>query len=371
LIYSSWDGEEPGLIGSTEWAETHAQELQAHAVLYLNSDENTRGFFNMGGSHSLQRLVNEVAAGVRDPQTDGSVMARLRARIRVEAYNGGSEQAKRMAAAAASGADLPLGALGSGSDFTPFLQHLGIASLDLGYAGEDDQGGVYHSHYDTFEHYVRFGDPDFLYGVAMAQSAGHVMLRAADSDVLPFQFTDMAEVLDGYVHELHQLADERREHAQRLAELRQAHVFELAADPTRRVGPPAAETEVPFLDFAPLDNAIMHLKRAARAYDDAYAEAASKGFSLSAARLTQINQTLMGMEQALTSDQGLPGRPWFRHLIYAPGLYTGYGAKTIPGVREAIEEHHWDDSSQYVRLTSQALEKYVQHLEAATALLRG
>jgi N-acetylated-alpha-linked acidic dipeptidase len=370
LIYCSWDGEEPGLIGSTEWAETHAQELQAHAVLYVNSDTNARGFLSMGGSHSLQRLLNEVADGVRDPQTDGSVLRRLRAKLRVDAYNSGSDQARKLAAAAAAGADIPLGALGSGSDYTPFLQHLGLASVDLGFGGEDEQAGVYHSQYDSFEHYLRFGDPSFAYGIALAESAGHLMLRVADADVLPLQFAAMAEVMDGYVHELHQLLDERREHAQRLAELRQARSFELAADPTRPLGPPQAESEVPYLDFAPLDNAIAHLRRAATAYDAALSEVAARGFSLGAGRQGQLDATLQGLEQTLTTDQGLPGRAWFRHLIYAPGVYTGYGAKTMPGVREAIEDHRWEEATQYVGITARALERYAQRLEAATALLR-
>jgi N-acetylated-alpha-linked acidic dipeptidase len=371
LIYCSWDGEEPGLIGSTEWAETHAQELQAHAVLYVNSDTNARGFLDMGGSHSLQRLLNEVAAGVPDAETDSSVLARLRAKLRVDAYSGGNEQARKLASAAASGADIPLTALGSGSDYTPFLQHLGIASVDLGFGGEGENAGVYHSQYDTFEHYERFGDPKFVFGVALAQTVGHLMLRMADSDVLPLQFTGEAETMDGYVHELHQLADERREHAQHLAELRQSHAFELASDPARPLGAPAVESEVPFLDFAPLDNASAHLKRAARAYDEAYAEAAAKGFALNAAREQQLDDTLRALEQTLASDQGLPGRPWFRHLIYAPGVYTGYGAKTMPGVREAIEDHRFDEATQYVQLTARALEHYAERVEAATALLRG
>ena len=371
LIYCSWDAEEPGLIGSTEWAETHALELRAHAVLYVNSDTNARGFLEMGGSHSLQRLLNEVAEGVHDAESDSSVLARLRAKLRVEAYNGGNEQIRKLAAAAASGADIPLTALGSGSDYTPFLQHLAIASVDLGFGGEADNAGVYHSQYDSFEHYERFGDPKFVFGIALAQSAGHLMLRMADADVLPLQFTGMAEVMADYVHELHQLADERREHAQRLSELRQSRAFELASDPTRPLAAPAAESEVPFLDFAPLDNASAHLRRAARAYDEAYAEASARGFAVGAAREKQLDETLRGLEQTLASDQGLPDRPWFRHLIYAPGVYTGYGAKTMPGVREAIEDHRWEVASQYVHLTAEALERYAEHVEAATALLRG
>jgi N-acetylated-alpha-linked acidic dipeptidase len=370
LIYCSWDAEEPGLIGSTEWAETHSAELKAHAVLYLNSDENSRGFLGMGGSHSLQHVVNEVASGVHDPETDGSVLARKRAKLRADAYGSPSESSKKLAAAAASGADLPLTALGSGSDYTPFLQHLGVASIDLGYSGEEEQGGVYHSQYDTFEHYERFGDPSFAYGIALAQSAGHLVLRVADSDVLPLQFAGEAEILDTYLRELHQLADERREHAQRLTELRQAHVFELAGDPTRPEGPPAPEADVPYLDFSPLDNAIAHLKRAAYAYDQAYVDAAARGLTLSVAQRVKLDKTLQGLEPVLTSDEGLPGRPWFRHLIYAPGVYTGYGAKTLPGVREAIEDQHWDVSAQYIGITARAIDNYGGQLETASALLR-
>src|SRR5580658_10115021 len=189
LVYASWDGEEPGLLGSTEWAETHADELQHKAVLYLNSDTNSRGFLGAGGSHTLQRLLNDAGASVKDPETGVSVVARLRARTLVEGFEkGATDEAKHDARIAASGADLPIEALGSGSDFTPFMQHLGIASLSIEYGGESDQGGVYHSNYDTFEHYVRFGDPQFAYGVVEAETAGHVVLRVADATVLPLQF---------------------------------------------------------------------------------------------------------------------------------------------------------------------------------------
>jgi N-acetylated-alpha-linked acidic dipeptidase len=371
LIYASWDGEEPGLLGSTEWAETHAQELRRHAVLYLNSDTNGRGFLNAEGSHSLQRLVNEVSAGVHDPETDDSVQARLRAKLRVDAFSGGNEQAKKLAEAAASDADLPIGALGSGSDFTPFLQHLGIATLSVEYGGESDNEGIYHSNYDTFEHYIRFGDPSFAYGLAESQTVGHVVLRVADADVLPMQFTDVAGVYEGYVKELHKLADDKREHAQALAALFAARAFELSSDPTRPVGPPATESDVPYLDFAPIDNAIEHLKRSAKAYDEAYEHAAAKGLAPNSAQRAELDQLLQGLEQTLTSDDGLPGRSWYRHLIYAPGMYTGYGVKTMPGVREAIEERRWDEAGRYIGVTARSLDAYCQRLDAATALLRG
>jgi len=376
LIYASWDGEEPGLIGSTEWAETHARELQAHAVLYVNSDENARGFLDAGGSHSLERLVTEVAADVHDPQTPGSVLARLRARLRVAGYEGGDGRAQSnaetqaLARGAASGADLTLAALGSGSDYSAFLQHLGIATLDLSYGGEDEQAGVYHSDYDSYEHFMRFGDPGLAYGIAEAQTVGHLVLRVADAGILPLQFTDMAGVYAGYVHELHELADERRARSATLHELLEAHAFELATDPTRAVGPPAAESEVPFLDFAPLDNAIVRLERSAKAYDAAYSSASHGGLVLNAARRSELDAQLQQLEQALTSERGLPGRPWYHHLIYAPGMLTGYGAKTLPGVREAIEGRRWDEAGAYIVTTARALEVYCDRLEASTALLR-
>src|ERR1700722_19588015 len=366
LIYCSWDAEEPGLIGSTEWAEMHAQELQRHAVLYVNSDSNVRGFLKAGGSHSLERLMNEVSAGVHDPETDGSVQTRLRAKLRVDGFGSGNDEAKKLAEAAASSADLPLGALGSGSDFTPFLQHLGIATLSIEYGGEDDDDGVYHSNYDTFEHYVRFGDQNFAYGVAESETVGHVVLRTANADVLPMQFGDVAEVFDGYLKELHKLADDKRAHAQTLSVLLAAHAFELAGDPTRPVGPPAQESEVPYLDFAPLDNAITRLKRSAKAYDDAYEHAAGTGLTLNEAQRAQLDQVLQGLEQTLMSDEGLPGRTWYRHLLYAPGMFTGYGVKTMPTVREAIEEEHWDQAGQYIPITAHAIDAYSKRLDAAT-----
>ena len=370
VIYASWDGEEPGLLGSTEWAEAHAQELQRHAVLYMNSDAIERGFLDAAGSHSLQRLVNDVSDGIRDPETGKTVLERLRASLRAKAYSDSDDQVQKLAEAAASGADVPIGALGSGSDFTPFLQHLGIATLNIEYGGEGDNDGIYHSNYDSFDHYIRFSDPSFAYGLAESQTVGHVVLRVADADVLPMQFADVAGVYEGYVKELHKLADDKREHAHKLSALLADQVFELSADPTRRVGPPAVESEVPYLDFAPLDNAIEHLKRSTKAYDEAYQRAAGKGLGLEAAQRAKLDQLLQGLESALTSHDGLPERPWYKHLIYAPGKFSGYSAKTMPGVREAIEARSWDEAGQYIAVTAHALDAYCQQLDAAAELLK-
>src|SRR6185503_1001114 len=210
IVYASWDGEEAGLLGSTEWVETHADELRQKAVLYLNSDTNTRGIFQGGGSHSLQRFVNEILAIVEDPETRVSVQDRVRASIRVDGFGDpDDEKAKKKAAKVVAGGDIPLDPLGSGSDYTPFVQHLGIASLSLEYGGEDDQDGVYHSLYDTFEHYVRFGDPTFAYGIAEARTAGRAVLRMAQSNVLPLQFEAFAQTLEEYRDELRKLVDDR------------------------------------------------------------------------------------------------------------------------------------------------------------------
>jgi N-acetylated-alpha-linked acidic dipeptidase len=371
LVYASWDGEEPGLLGSTEWAETHADELQHKAVLYLNSDTNSRGFLGAGGSHTLQRLLNDAGASVKDPETGVSVVARLRARTLVEGFEkGATDEAKHDARIAASGADLPIEALGSGSDFTPFMQHLGIASLSIEYGGESDQGGVYHSNYDTFEHYVRFGDPQFAYGVAEAQTVGHVVLRVADAAVLPLQFTGFADTIATYVEELHKLTEGKRKSNEELDTLLDQNVFTLASDPTRAVLPPAREPKVPYLDFAPLDNAVPRLKASAKAYDALYAKLQAGEIKLSPAQLGELNALLQGMEQSLTQARGLPGREWFKHLIYAPGMLTGYGVKTLPGVRESIEADKWDVANEYSGATAAVLNAYCTRIDKATELLK-
>ncbi|HEY3784308.1 MAG TPA: transferrin receptor-like dimerization domain-containing protein [Steroidobacteraceae bacterium] len=371
LVYASWDGEEPGLLGSTEWAETHADELQHKAVLYLNSDTNTRGFLRAGGSHSLQHLADEVGEGVADPETHVSALARVRAREMVEGYEkGASESEKKEAKLAAAGGDLPIGALGSGSDFTPFLQHLGIATLDVSYDGEDDQAGVYHSNYDSYDHYIRFGDPGFVYGVMEAKTVGHMILRMADADVLPLQFGGFADTVSRYVSELHELTDHKRQAAQELAKLLDANAFALATDPTRPVQAPERAPEVPNLDFAPLDTVVTRLHQSASQYDEQYARLLSGGLKLNAAHGRQLNDLLRGMEQTLLDAHGLPGREWYKHLVYAPGLYTGYGVKTLPGVREAIEQNQWEQANRYGSMTAAVLNAYCDRLDKATALLR-
>ena len=371
LVYASWDGEEPGLLGSTEWAETHAKELQDKAVLYLNSDTNGRGLLGAGGSHSLQHLVNQVADGVVDPETKVSVRERMRAGMMVA---GSGERAnaetKADAELAGKGGDLPIEALGSGSDYSAFLEHLGIASLNIGFGGEDDQGGVYHSRYDTFEHYVRFGDPDFAYGVALSKVAGHIVLRAASAELLPMHFGDFSETLDRYVGELHKLVDDTRKATEAQHRLLDANAYALATDPTRPVGPPERDSDVPEIDLAPLDKAAKRLKRSAQAYEKAYAAQAARGFQMPAERRREANALMGRMEQALGDPEGLPGRAWFKHMIYAPGMLTGYGVKTVPGVREAIEARRWQEADRYAVVTARVIDGYRAQLDKITALLK-
>ena len=378
LVYASWDGEEPALLGSTEWAEQHAAELQKKAVLYLNSDTNSRGFLAPEGSHSLQHLLNDVVSAVKDPETGVSTQARLRARMRVQGFEkdpgdarDAAEEKARDARLAAAGGDLPIGALGSGSDYSAFLQHLGLTTLNIEYHGEEDQAGVYHSNYDTFEHYVRFGDPDFAYGVAEAQTVGHIVLRMADADVLPLQFSDFAETIGDYVAQLRKLADEKRSHTAELDKLLDDKAFELNADPRRVVGPPERAAPVPQLNFAALDAVVARLKASAQAYDAAYARLTGGELKLEARGRHALNEQLQGMEQKLTDARGLPRRAWFKHFIYAPGVLTGYGVKTMPGVREAIDSERWTEADEYAALTAQVLGVYCDGIDRAAALLGG
>ena len=357
IVFAAWDAEEPGLIGSTEWAELHADTLRANAVAYINTDGNSRGFLNMGGSHSLERFINAVARDVTDPQTGLSVFERLHARRLVRGAGddlGGAS-------------DHRIAALGSGSDYTPFLQHLGIASLNLSYSGESG-GGSYHSVYDSYDHYVRFGDPTFEYGVALARTAGRAVLRLAEADVLPFAFAPFGDTVARYVDEVVALADGLRDETERTNRLLADGRYEAAADPTRTFVPPAREDPVPYLNFAPLRNGTRRLNAAAAAYDAALGAAIQEG-AIPAETRRELNRLLTVAERSLTRDAGLPRRPWFRHQIYAPGFYTGYGVKTLPGVREAIEQRAWEEASRQIGHAAAALEALAAELERAAALL--
>jgi len=280
------------------------------------------------------------------------------------------DEKMRNAKLAAAGGDLPIAALGSGSDYTPFLQHLGVTALSIEYHGEDDQLGVYHSNYDSFDHYVRFGDPGFAYGVAEAQTVGHIVLRMADAELLPLQFAAFADTVASYLQELHKLVDDERGNAAELGRLLDQNAFGLAADPTRVVLPPQREPAAPVVDFTPLDAVAARLKRSAQAYDEAYAQVLAGDVKLTTAQRRRVNSLLQGMEQRLTDARGLPGREWFRHFVYAPGRLTGYGVKTLPAVREALDAGRWDEANQYSAVTAAVLASYCDRLEELTALLK-
>lgn len=360
IVYTSWDAEEPGLIGSTEWVEAHGPELARKAVLYVNSDSNGRGVLSGEASYSALRLATQVAEDVKDPETGVSVAARERAAAEAGGGRGGG-----MAREAAAGAVLPWGALGSGSDYSPFVQHQGIASINLGFGGENASGGVYHSLYDDFEHFDRFDDPGFQYEVTLAQTAGRIVLRAADAEVEPFAFSDLAHRVGEHLGELKKLHADAKEHAAHVNKLLDRNAYRLAADPTLSYADPEREAPVKDLDFKPLEDAIAKLKASAVAYD----KAAAKAPSLDAAHRAKLNALLQTVEQSLTDPDGLPNRPWFRHMLYAPGVLTGYGAKTVPGVREAIEGGRWDEAQAYVSRTAKALEACAKKLDEAVALV--
>jgi len=368
IVYISWDGEEPMLLGSTEYAETHAAQLQAKAVVYINTDGNGRGFYGASGSHEYQHLANAVAADVTDPQTGGSIGARVRAKLLADGYDGRGRGDDTAAKAAENGGDLPIAALGSGSDYSAFLQHLGLATLDIGFGGESQSGGVYHSAYDSYDHFTRFDDPGLKYGAVLSKTVGRLVLRIADADTPPVRFGDFAETVARYATEVHKLADDRRTKDGRLARLTGDKAFALASDPLAAVAAPPPVTPTPFLDFAALDNAVAKLGVSAKAYDAAYA---AKGATLAPAVRARLNASLRDIGQLLLDPKGLPGRGWYRNLVYAPGRFTGYGAKTLPGVREAIEERRFADAAEYVGRTGAVPTAYAARLDAATAIVKG
>ena len=360
IIYCAWDGEEPMLLGSTEWAEYHADELQRHAALYINTDGNGRGFLQVQGSHSLEKFVNGVARDITDPEKNISVWKRQQAGRLVGGGRGGRGEDRKEAR---SRPDLRIGALGSGSDYTAFIDHLGIASLDVGYGGEDD-GGIYHSIYDDFYWFTHFSDTDFVYGRALAQTVGAMVMRFADADVLPFDFKDFADTIHKYSGELKTLLKDRQEEIHDRNQAIDDGAFNAASDPRHPTFAPKRDEVPPFLNFAPLDNAETALTHSADRYAKALKTFLAKGAGASPQSLQQLNTQLMQAEQRLTSADGLPRRPWFRHLIYAPGFYTGYGVKTIPGVREGIEEKRYQEAEAEIIRVAKALQDYAGVVDA-------
>lgn len=357
IIYCAWDAEEPGLIGSTEWAEAHQHELKEKAVAYINSDGNSRGFLYAAGSHTLEELVTEIARDVLDPQTNISVFDRSKSR---QAVNAPDAKARTQVL---NRKHLVLGALGSGSDYSPFIQHLGIPSLNLGYGGESN-GGEYHTIYDSYDHYVRFKDPEFAYGVALAKTAGRATLRLVNADRVPLDFRSFHRTVKDYLTEVTSLLDKMRQETEIQNRMITEGRFNHAADPTKTYHAPEKNDPVPYLDFSALQNALASLETASNAFADS-----SENKKLNDDDASVFNKLLYQCEQALLVDGGLPRRPWYRHTIYAPGYYTGYGVKTLPGVREAIEQRDWEEARQQIDVVAKALQAYSANIKEATGLL--
>jgi N-acetylated-alpha-linked acidic dipeptidase len=363
IIYCAWDGEEPGLLGSTEWVETHADELRKHAVVYINSDSNSRGYFALEGSHTLEHFINEVARDVQDPETKLSVWKRDQLR---EIEGAKTPEALRELR---TRHDLRLEMLGGGSDHAPFINFAGVASLGIGFGGEDG-GGIYHSIYDDFYWYTHFSDKDFVYGRALAQAGSTSVVRMADADLLPFQFSDFADDVKMYVREVEKFADKQREEIQETNQKLAEGMYEATADPRYSWVTPKKEEVPPHLNFAPLDNAVESLERSSAEYQKALDRvSANGGAALASASLKEVNEMLIQCEHKLTTPEGLPGRFWYKHELYAPGVYTGYAAKAIPAVREGLEQKKWKEAEESAARVAKVLESEAQHISAAAAKL--
>jgi N-acetylated-alpha-linked acidic dipeptidase len=333
IILASWDGEEWGLLGSTEWAEKHAADLSSKAVVYINTDGTGKGWLSISGSHSLEAFANEVMRDLPDPKRPGKTLFEAKLDRELSQAKEDADKARIRARR-----DFPLEALGSGSDYTAFLDYLTVASLNAGFGGEGSDGGVYHSKYDSFYWYTHFSDTDFTYNAALSRTLGTAILRLANADVLPFEFTATSRTLSGYVDEVEKLTKDTKD-----------------------------TKEHPDLDFKPLRAAVAKLQKAADAYGAAYAKGKTPK---DREQLAELNHLLYTSERQFKYDAGLPKREWFKHLAYAPGFYTGYGVKTLPGIREGIEQKAWDEPKQYIPIVAAAIEKLAAQVDRAASLLR-
>ncbi len=320
-----WDGEEFGLIGSTEWAEKHAAELDRSAAVYLNTDSSGAGSFGAGGSPTLETFLSEVMRDVTDPQEGKSLLDVAR---EPPALPPGVERAGPQAAR-----EFHVGSLGAGSDYVAFLHHEGIASMNVGFGSDS---GQYHSIYDTIRWFDEFSDGDRLYGRALTEVMTTSLLRLADAPVLPLEFETLSSTVRRYT-------DEVRAEAPR---------------GSRR------------LDLSELTTQTSRLATAARNYETALAGVMRRPGPISPDGLMTVNQALQRTERTLLLEDGLPGRDWYRHSLYAPGLFTGYAAKTLPGVREAVEARDWDLANRQARELARAIRATAEQVERAARLLR-
>src|SRR5450432_2491630 len=351
IVYCAWDGEEPALVGSTEWVEDHAALLQQNTVVYINSDEYGRGFLDAGGSHALEGLVDEVAKNIRDPQTRVSIYERQKA------HNVSTAESPLLAKEMMDKTKLHLDALGTGSDFSPFLQHLGIPVLNLGFSGEDNSGD-YHSIYDSYDNFIRFIDPGFYYGATLSKMAGHVSLQMLNADKLPFDFRILYKEIKSYTTELQTMISNLRETTSINNEIIRKKYLILAADTAKPFFPLAVKQEVPYIDFSPLENAIISLGKAA---DHAFEIMSNKEMNVK--ETDSQNRLLYRAEQELLLEKGLPLRPWYKHVLYAPGFYTGYAVKTLPGIRESIEQRNFYQAESEIKRAAFSINKLAGYLQ--------
>ncbi|MFZ0686900.1 MAG: transferrin receptor-like dimerization domain-containing protein [Terriglobales bacterium] len=349
IVFCAWDGEEPGLLGSTEWVETHLDELQQRAVAYINSDSNGRGFLYAGGSHDLQHFINDVAHDIQDPEKHIPVQQRARLQRIARAHNADDRAEIRKSN------DVKINALGDGSDYAPFIDHAGISALNIGYGGETDADS-YHSIYDDFAWYTKFVDTDFSYGRALAQTGGTAVMRLADADLIPYEYNAEADTIGQYVKDLEKLLkDKQEEITERNLQLKEG-VFTATADPRRTYVPPPTKAIPPFMNFAPLKNGVEAIKKSAEHYQSAFARLQSAGTTLPPQTAAALNAELIQIQRAFLTVKGLPERPWFKHQVYAPGAYTGYGAKPIAAVREYMDQEKWQEAEAQVPAVGQVLE---------------
>jgi N-acetylated-alpha-linked acidic dipeptidase len=363
IIYCAWDGEEPGLLGSTEWVETHVDDLRKHAVVYINSDSNSRGYIGLEGSHTLEHFMNDVARDVQDPETKVSVWKRSQMKEIADAKSPEARSELR------NRHDLRLEMLGGGSDHAPFINFAGVASLGIGFGGEDG-GGIYHSIYDDFYWYTHFSDTNFVYGKALAQAGGTAIMRMADADLLPLQFTDFADDVKMYVTEVKKFSVEQREETRRKNLEISDGIYEATSDPRLTWVTPKPEELPPHINFAPLDNAVEALGRSSAEYQKVLDKVSANGGAvLASGSVAEVNALLMQSEHKLTTPEGLPGRFWYKHELYAPGVYTGYAAKAIPAVREALEQKKWKQAEEATARVARVLEDEAELISDAAAKL--
>jgi len=315
-----WDGEEFGLVGSTEWVEKNKAELDRNLVAYINSDATGKGRIGAAGSHSLETFVKELLGDLNDPSSGQPLI----------------EGSRGVRGNGTQGAEFRLGALGAGSDYVAFIDNAGIASLNLGFGGEGG-GGVYHSIYDSFAWYTRFSDGEFTYGRTFSALNTLLLMRMADAALVPFEFGALHRTIERYVAEI---------------------TKDAGKDSTR-------------LEWKELQSELGKLGAAAKTFEGEYQSALRRWNAPAKDKVAAVNAAIYRTERTLLAPGGLPGRPFYRHQLYAPGQYTGYSVKTLPGIREAAESKQWEQANAQSREVAKAIRALTSELARITNLLRG